>query len=133
MSNHEDLLPGVTPLPRRFQPEVREFRSPAPPWDSPLDPPDVDGIGRLSGEAVMKSYEAAAASLAIMGDEVKKRIAALVASLETADNSMKLLDEAAKDIVEQGKLAQAQVEAMTALSADIRATCAEFKKKFSNE
>ncbi len=117
--DREPMLP-----PRR--PRVVAMDDFAPPQ---REGPGPDDLGVMSGEAVLQSYEAAAESLTLMGDEVKQRVHNLMASLREAYDSMRLLDEAAKSIRDKGKLAQMQVEEMSALAKDIRDTVTEFKRK----
>jgi hypothetical protein len=86
-------------------------------------------IGRLSAEAVLAQYEAAAKSVEGMGDEIKERIRRLEAALVEADKDMKLVAEAAAAIREKGKLVYAQIEEASSLSEGIRNACADFRKK----
>jgi len=86
-------------------------------------------IGRLSAEAVLSQYEAAAVAVEGMGSEIKDRIKRLEDALVEADKDMKLVAEAAAAIREKGKLVYAQIEEASGLSKDIRDACADFRKK----
>ena len=86
-------------------------------------------VGRLSAEAVLVQYEAAAKGVETMGDEIKDRIAKLETAMREADEAMKLVSEAAAAIREKGKLVHMQIEEATQLSKDIRDACVEFRKK----
>ena len=86
-------------------------------------------VGRLSAEAVLVQYEAAAKGVETMGDEIKDRIAKLETAMREADDAMKLVAEAAAAIREKGKLVHLQIEEATQLSKDIRDACVEFRRK----
>lgn len=90
---------------------------------------DEKDIGRLSAEAVLSQYEAAAQAVEGMGGEIKDRIKRLEEALVEADKDMKLVAEAAAAIREKGKLVYAQIEEASGLSKDIRDACADFRKK----
>jgi signal recognition particle GTPase len=90
---------------------------------------DEKDVGRLSAEAVLSQYEVAAKAVESMGDEIKERIKKLEAALIEADKDLKLVAEAAQAIREKGKLVQVQIEEASSLSEDIRAICADLKKK----
>jgi septal ring factor EnvC (AmiA/AmiB activator) len=92
-------------------------------------PKPSDDLGRMSGEAIMAQYEAAAKSVEEMGENVKDRTAKLEAALADCDADMKLIREAATFIREKGKHVQAQIEAASAASNEIRSAVVEFKRK----
>jgi hypothetical protein len=102
--------------------------------DAPKDfvksatPPD---IGRLSADAVLEQYNMAAKSVEEMGDEIKKRIAALEAALKECDADMKLLAEAAAAIRDKGKHAHSEIERTAAVSKDIRDIVDQIKAKLT--
>jgi len=89
----------------------------------------VDDLGRMSAEAVLAQYEAAAKAVEDMGASVKERISKITASLTECDVDMKLIAETAAAIREKGKLVQVQIEEASALSSSIRTACDDFKKK----
>jgi len=96
----------------------------------PVIMPAVDtNLGRMSAEAVLAQYEAAAKAVEEMGGEIKDRIRRLEAALTEADETMKKLAEAAKGIRDQGKRVQVQIEEASAVSSDIRAACIEVMRK----
>lgn len=86
-------------------------------------------IGRLSAEAVLSQYEAAAKAVEGMGEEIKDRINRLEAALVEADKDMKLVAEAAAAIREKGKLVYVQIQEASGVSDAIRSACADFHKK----
>jgi uncharacterized coiled-coil DUF342 family protein len=88
-----------------------------------------EDVGRLSAEAVLAQYEAAAKGVETMGDEIKDRISKLETAMREADEAMKLVAEAAAAIREKGKMVHLQIEEATQLSKDIRDACVEFRKK----
>lgn len=90
---------------------------------------DEKDVGRLSAEAVLAQYEAAAKAVEGMGNEIKERIKRLEAALIEADKDMKLVAEAAAAIREKGKLVYIQIEEASELSSGIRNACADFRKK----
>jgi len=90
-------------------------------------------LGRLSAEAVMASYEAAAKAVENMGEEVKTRIKRLEASLRECDEDLKLVAEAAAHIRDKGNHVQAQIDEAAHLSNEIRTVCREFSKKVGHE
>ena len=94
----------------------------------PLELSEKD-IGRLSAEAVLGQYEAAAKSVEGMGDEIKDRIKKLEGALVEADKDLKLVAEAAAAIREKGRLVQIQIEEASGVSQDIRTMCTNLRKK----
>lgn len=88
-------------------------------------------IGRLSAEAVLSQYEAAAKAVEGMGEEIKDRIQRLEDALKECDKDMHTVEEAAKAIREKGKLVYMQIQEASGVSDAIRNACAEFHKKVS--
>jgi hypothetical protein len=91
--------------------------------------PPYEDLGRMSAEAVLTQYEAAAKAVEEMGDAVKTRVRNIAAALLEADEDMKEITETAKSIMEKGRLVQVQIEEASALSSSIRSACADFKSK----
>jgi uncharacterized coiled-coil DUF342 family protein len=89
----------------------------------------VDDLGKMSGEAIMAQYEAAARSVEEMGEEVKERIAKLEAAMEECHKDMRLITEAAVFIREKGTAMRAEIEKASEVSNDIRSAVNEFKRK----
>jgi len=86
-------------------------------------------IGRLSAEAVLAQYEAAARSVETMGDEMKNCASKLEVAMRESDAAMKAVAELAAAIREKGKLHQVQVEQATLMAKDITDACTEFRRK----
>jgi hypothetical protein len=89
----------------------------------------LDDLGRMSAEAVLAQYEAAAKAVEEMGSHIKDRVSALDESLRETDRDLKLIAEAAAAIRDKGKRVQLQIEEVSSLSRDIRDACTEFKRK----
>jgi len=100
----------------------------APPPDDPLHD-DAQELRKLTADAVMAQYEAAAKAVETMGEEVKQRINRLQAALEECHDDMKLVAESAAAIREKGKHAQVVIDEMSSLSGDIRRAVTELMKK----
>lgn len=105
--------------------EARELRR----MPAQVDQLTDKDIGRLSAEAVLGQYEAAAKSVEGMGEEIKGRIKTLEAAMNEADKDLKLVAEAAQAIREKGKLVQTQIEEASNVSQDIRTMCTNLRKK----
>jgi hypothetical protein len=90
---------------------------------------DLDELGKMSAEAVLTQYEAAAKAVEEMGREVTTLVKRMGEKLIECDTDMKHLIETAAAIREKGKHSQALIEQVSALSTEIRRTCDEFKKK----
>jgi len=120
----------MIPVPRGDDPhdEARPFGAPAPAVVRPTVD-DVQEIAKLTAAGVTAQYEAAAEAIEKMGVEVKDRVAKLEAALSECDKDLKLIAEAAASIREKGKLVAMQIEEASALSKDIRESCADFRKK----
>jgi uncharacterized coiled-coil DUF342 family protein len=93
------------------------------------DTTPLDDLGRMSAEAVLTQYEAAAKAVEEMGVSVKDRVAKIASALLECDKDMKEIAETAKSIREKGEHVRAQIEEASALSNDIRNACIEFKRK----
>jgi chorismate synthase len=90
---------------------------------------DLDDLGRMSAEAVLTQYEAAAIAVEDMGISVKEMVKKLGEALLECADDMKHINETAVEIREKGKHSQALIERVNDLSKSIRAACAEFKKQ----
>ncbi|HET9538083.1 MAG TPA: hypothetical protein VFP43_22510 [Mesorhizobium sp.] len=90
---------------------------------------NIGELGRMSAEAVLTQYEVAAKSVEEMGEDVKVRIQKLEAALAECHKDMTIIADCAQMIRDKGKLVQAQIEEASAVSADIREACIEFKRK----
>lgn len=115
-------------------PPAREDRAPRPAPRPPVriatpDMTPLDDLGRMSAEAVLTQYEAAAKAVEEMGVSVKDRVSKIASALLECDKDMKEIAETAASIREKGNHVRIQIEEASALSNDIRNACIEFKKK----
>jgi hypothetical protein len=90
---------------------------------------NLDDLGRMSAEAVLTQYEAAAISVEDMGISVKAMVKKLGEALIECGDDMKHLNETAVEIREKGKHYEALIGRVNDLSKSIRDACAEFKKQ----
>jgi uncharacterized coiled-coil DUF342 family protein len=96
--------------------------------DVPYQEPQKD-IGRLSAEAVLKQYEAAAEAVTKMGEVIKERIKRLEQCQQECDNDMKTIAEMAAAIIDKGTHVAAEIEHTNAVATDIRTVCADIQQK----
>jgi hypothetical protein len=92
-------------------------------------PRGFEELGKMSGEAVLAQYEAAAKSVEEMGDVVKNAVKQLSESLIQCDADLKFIAETANAIRDKGLQSQELVQKMSDMSRAIRDTCLEFKRK----
>jgi len=123
---HDDEMNIQQEIERVARQPVQQY---AEPDNSKARPNGIDDLGRMSAEAVMAQYEAAAKAVEEMGVAVKERISKISAALIECDADMKEIAETANSIREKGKLVQAQIEEASALSSSIRDACVDFKKR----
>ena len=90
---------------------------------------EVDEVGRLSAEAIVKQYETAAKQIEDLGNEIKDSSAKLTAALAEHDEDMKLISETAQAIRDKGKAIFLQIENASHVTTELRRTCAELKNK----
>jgi hypothetical protein len=89
----------------------------------------VNEVGRLSAEAVVREYEAAAKEIEAMGAELMdaaKRCEAMTAGVHTAIAEMR---ETAARFREEGKRIFLQIEDCALMTAEVRSTCDALKGK----
>lgn len=93
----------------------------------------VNEVGKLSAEAMVREFEAAAKEVDAMGNELQdaaKRCEAMVAQAHAAIAECK---EMAAAIREKGKLYFLQIEDCTLMTAEVRATCDALKTKIAGQ
>jgi hypothetical protein len=117
----------------RLEDEVRDRLTGMPVFNEPepLPVPETLDIARLSADAVLQQFEAAAKAVEEMGVAIKQRVAALEAALHECDSDLKLLTEAAAAIREKGRHAEAQIERTASISRDIRAVISDCRAKIA--
>src|ERR1700688_5319530 len=124
----------------RNRPPVHEPRPFAPPREGAPDMamPDYvehrDGateIGKLSAEAVVREYEAAAKEIEAMGAELIERVTQCEAMARDAFAVTEELKEIAERYREEAKRVFVQIENCSLVTAEVRKTCTELKEKIA--
>jgi Skp family chaperone for outer membrane proteins len=139
---------ALTDIEREIAAEVRN----RPPFQEPrpvnLAPPTVrapglampdyvehrDGateIGKLSAEAVVREYEAAAKEIETMGAELIERAKQCEAMTRDVLAVTEELKETAERYREEAKRVFVQIESCSQVTAEVRKTCAELKDKLA--
>jgi hypothetical protein len=88
-------------------------------------------IGKLSAEAVVREYEAAAQEIESMGAELVERVKQCEAMTRDALAVTEELKDTAKRYREEAKRVFIQIEECSQISAEVRKTCIELKEKIS--
>ena len=119
--------PARDPVPVDYaQPRVR---SPMP--DYAVHREGVNEVGRLSAEAVVKEYEAAAKEIEAMGTELQdaaKRCEAMTAGVHAMVAEVK---ETASRFRDEAKTIFLRIEDCSLMTAEVRATCDALKLKIA--
>jgi uncharacterized coiled-coil DUF342 family protein len=103
-------------------------RLPAPP--PPDEPRAVTEIGKLSAEAVVREYEAAAKEIEAMGQETARRCEAITASV------VSMLEEVKTTATQFRKEAQRifnEIESCSVITEEVRTTCDALKKRIVDD
>jgi len=136
----------LTDLEREIEEEIRN-QQPAHEPD-PFAPPSVrapaiampdyvehrDGateIGKLSAEAVVAEYEAAAKEIEAMGVELIERVKQCEAMTREALAVTEELKETARRYREEAKRVFLQIENCSRVTAEVRQTCTDLKEKIA--
>jgi chromatin segregation and condensation protein Rec8/ScpA/Scc1 (kleisin family) len=139
---------GVTDLEREIEAEFRNgppVREPRPVNFAPprvrapaLSMPDyvehregATEIGKLSAEAVVREYEAAAKDIEAMGAELIERVKQCEAMTRDALAVTEEMKETAARYREEAKRIFLQIENCTLMTAEVRKTCTELKEKIA--
>jgi hypothetical protein len=88
-------------------------------------------IGKLSAEAVVREYEAAAQEIESMGAELVERAKQCEAMTRHVLAVTEELKDTAKRYREEAKRVFIQIEECSQISAEVRKTCIELKEKIS--
>jgi hypothetical protein len=126
----------------RRRPSIQEPRPPnvAPPSESAPAPamPDYvehrDGateIGKLSAEAIVREYEAAAKEIEAMGAELVERVKQCEAMTRDAFGVTEELKETAERYREEARRVFVQIENCSLVTAEVRKTCTELKERIA--
>ncbi len=88
-------------------------------------------IGKLSAEAVVREYEAAAKDIEAMGAELIERVKQCEAMTRDALAVTKEMKETAMRYREEAKRIFVQIEDCSLMTAEVRKTCTELKEKIA--
>ena len=88
-------------------------------------------IGKLSAEAVVREYEAAAKDIEAMGAELIERVKQCEAMTRDALAVTEEMKETAARYREEAKRVFRQIENCTLMTAEVRKTCNEVKEKIA--
>jgi hypothetical protein len=125
----QNKLPVREPLSVKLLPTVG-----APSPDMPDYVEHRDGateIGKLSAEAVVREYEAAAKEIEAVGAELTERVAQCQTMTRDAFRMTEELKEIAARYREEAKRVFLHIESCSLMTAEVRKTCAELSEKIS--
>ena len=88
-------------------------------------------IGKLTAEAVVREYEAAAKDIEAMGAELIERVKQCEAMTRDALAVTEEMKETAARYREEAKRIFLQIENCTRMTAEVRKTCTELKEKIA--
>jgi hypothetical protein len=88
-------------------------------------------IGKLSAEAIVREYEAAAKDIEAMGAELIERVKQCEAMTRDALAVTEEMKETAARYREEAKRIFLQIENCTRMTAEVRKTCVELKEKIA--
>ena len=88
-------------------------------------------VGKLSAEAVVREYEAAAKEIEGMGAELMERVKQCEAMTRDALAVNEEMKETAARYREEAKRVFRQIEDCTLMTAEVRKTCSEVKQKIA--
>jgi hypothetical protein len=88
-------------------------------------------IGKLSAEAVVREYEAAAKDIEAMGAQLIERVKQCEAMTRDALAVTEEMKEIAARYREEAKRVFLQIENCTLMAAEVRKTCSELKEKIA--
>src|ERR1700687_1371927 len=88
-------------------------------------------IGKLSAEAVVREYEAAAKDIEAMGAELIERVKQCEAMTRDALAVTEEMKETAARYREEAKRIFVQIENCSLMTAEVRKTCGELKEKIA--
>lgn len=87
--------------------------------------------GKLSAEAITREFEATAKEVEAMGKELLEAVRRCETVVAGALEGLAECRETAALIRDKGKLYSAQIEDVSAMTAEVRATCSAMKVKFA--
>jgi len=110
-------------------PEMRSPELPIPDYVEHRD--GATEIGKLSAEAVVREYEAAAKDIEAMGAELIERVKQCEAMTRDALAATQVMKETAKRYREEAKRIFIQIEDCSLMTAEVRKTCTELKERIA--
>jgi len=119
---------------REQRPNITPARTQTPILSMPEYVEHRDGaseIGRLSAEAVVREYEAAAKEIEAMGAELIERVKQCEAMTRDALAATDEMKETAKRYREEAKRIFLQIEDCSLMTAEVRKTCTALKAKIA--
>ena len=132
-----DLEAAVRDRPPAREPRYDDVAAPrvsAPALAIPEYVEHQDGateIGRLSAEAVVREFEAAAKEIEAMGAELIERVKQCEAMTRNAFTVSEELKEAAARYREEAKRIFNEIENCSQMTAEVRKTCTELKQRIA--
>lgn len=91
--------------------------------------PNVDEIGRLSAGAIAGQYETAAKTIEAMGADLVRCVTGVEALASEAKEAIQHVEELAQRYREDAKRMFDQIERASLLTAEVRKTCDEMRRK----
>lgn len=125
-----DIADALRPQMRERTPD--EFAPPAlrlPAYVAHLE--GVSEVGKLSAEAVVKEYEAAAKEVEAMGAEMQQAAKKCEEMTAGVHAMIAEINDTAQRYRDEGKKIFEQIEACALMTADVRATCDALKQKIA--
>ena len=119
---------------REPRPNVVSTKTRTPPLSMPEYVVHREGaseIGRLSAEAVVREYEAAAKEIEAMGAELIERVKQCETMTRDALAATSEMKETAKQYREEAKRIFIQIEACSLMTAEVRKTCTALKARIA--
>ena len=89
-------------------------------------------IGKLSAEAIVREYEAAAKEIEAMGAELIERVKQCEAMTRDALTVTEEMKETAARYREEAKRVFLQIESCSQLTAEVRKTCTQLKERIAS-
>jgi hypothetical protein len=117
-------------IPRGNTPNTRQMQI-APMPDYVEHREGVSKVGSLSAEAVVREYEAAAKEMEAMGGELIDAARKCEAMTAEVHNAIAFVQETATAYREDAKKMFTRIEECALLSAQVRETCEEMRKKIA--
>jgi len=114
------------------EPEPQEFAPPEerlPDYVQHAD--NVDPVGRLTAEAIVKQHEETARAMEQMGEGIKEWSAHLERLLQMNDAALKHVERTVQAVRDEAKRQFERVEQHSNLSTEVREKCDEMVKKLA--